>query len=294
MGTAAHEVERRATRTAGSPPRGPSGAGPLWAYFLITFAMTWTCWALVAARLTFHSALGQLLLYVGIAAPSLVSLALTAAARGRAGVGALLARLWPVPVAGRWVAFALGYTLAIKLAAALLLRVTTGAWPRFGAVPLVLVPFAIAVSTPVQAGEEIGWRGFALPRLAARLGLARASLLLGAVWALWHLPLFFTRDTDTYGQSFVVYTVQVIALSVAIAWLYAKTGGGLFLPMLFHAAVNNTQDIVPSATPGAHAVFSPAASAMAWTASAVLWACTLPLLHALARTEPARAGTYDG
>src|SRR5438045_7892958 len=98
----------------------------------------------------------------------------------------------------------------------------------------------IALSTPFQAGEELGWRGFALPRLGARLGLARASLLLGLAWALWHLPLFFVRDADTFGQSFVVYAVQVVAISVAMALLYVRTDGGLFLPMLFHSAVNNT------------------------------------------------------
>jgi len=285
MGTKTHEMSRTA-------PAAVAVANSPWTYFLVTFATTWTCWTLVRTRLPLHSIAGQAVLYLGTFAPALVSLALTFAARGRAGVGALLARVFPVPVAARWVAFALGYTLAIKLAAALLLRLGTGAWPRFGTEALVLIPFAIAISTPVQAGEELGWRGFALPRLAQRFGLARASLLLGVVWALWHLPLFFVRDTDTYGQSFVVYTVQVVAISVAIAWLWAKTGGGLFLPMLFHAAVNNTKDVVPSATPGAHAVFSPAASALAWTGAALLWACTLLLLRAMQRTERARAGTY--
>src|SRR5262249_14637208 len=142
--------------------RDPSGAAPpaarwsssLWAYFVLTFALTWTCWALVATRVPLRSAGGQALLDLGVFAPAIVSLALTLAGRGGVGVRMLLSRVLPVPVAGRWVAFAMGYTLSIKLAAALLLRLTTGTWPRLGSAPLALIPFAIALSTPVQAGEE--------------------------------------------------------------------------------------------------------------------------------------------
>jgi membrane protease YdiL (CAAX protease family) len=192
------------------------------------------------------------------------------------------------------VAFALGYMLAIKLAAALLHRLVSGRWPAFGTEPLALIPFAVALSTPFQAGEELGWRGFALPRLGARLGLVRASLLLGLVWAVWHLPLFFVRGSDTFGQSFVVYMTQVIAVSVAMAMLYVRSDGGLFLPMLFHSAVNNTKDVVPSATPGAHDVFSPRASLEAWLGAGLLWVCTAFIVAWLARTEPARRSQYSG
>jgi CAAX protease family protein len=263
-----------------------------WAFFALTFAVTWSCWIPIANGLALGSPVGQLLLYVGVFAPSLVALGLTAARRGPAGVRALLARVLPVPVAARWWAFALGYTAAIKLTAALLHRLVSGQWPRFGTEPLLLLPLAIAVSTPVQAGEELGWRGYALPRLAARLGLAPASMLLGLVWAFWHLPLFFVRGADTYGQSFVLYTVGVLAISVSVAMLYARSDGGLFLPMLLHAAVNNTKDIVPSASPGAHDVFSPAASLQAWLATAVTWACTLLILVWMARSEAARRPRY--
>ena len=261
-------------------------------HLALTFAITWSCWIPIANGLRLDSPAMQLLLYLGVFAPALAALALTALQDGREGVGRLVARIFPVRVAARWWAFALGYTAAVKLTAALLHRLVSGHWPRFGMEPLLLLPFAIAVSTPVQAGEELGWRGYALPRLAARFGLARASLLLGVVWALWHLPLFFVRGTDTFGQSFVVYAVQVVAISVAMAMLYARSEGGLFLPMLFHAAVNNTKDIVPSGSPGAHDVFSPHASLEAWLGAVVIWASTALILVWMARTEPGRAARY--
>ena len=137
---------------------------------------------------------------------------------------------------------------AVKLIVALLHRVLLGAWPRFGDEAWYVMIAATIFSLIVggQTGEEIGWRGFALPRLAARFGYGIGSIVLGVIWALWHLPLFFVRDADTYGQSFFLYTLQVIAISVAMAWLYQRTNGSLLLTMLMHAAINNTKDIVPS------------------------------------------------
>ena len=70
-----------------------------------------------------------------------------------------------------------------------------------------------------------------------------------------------------------MYALQVNALSVAMAWLYARTRGSLLLPMLLHAAVNNSKDIVPSATPGASDTFALRASLVAWLTVALLWAC---------------------
>ncbi|MBI3981485.1 MAG: CPBP family intramembrane metalloprotease [Gemmatimonadetes bacterium] len=116
-------------------------------------------------------------------------------------------------VRGRWYVFAVGYMAALKLAVALLHRVALGNWPRFGQEAWYVIAVAIVFSTPVQAGEEIGWRGYALPRVAARFGLARASVLLGVIWAVWHLPLFFISGTDTFGQSFPVYLLQVTSVS---------------------------------------------------------------------------------
>jgi membrane protease YdiL (CAAX protease family) len=190
---------------------------------------------------------------------------------------------WRVPA--RWYVFAVGYIAAIKLAVAFIHRVATGTWPRFGDLPWYVMAVAIVFSTPVQAGEEIGWRGYALPRLAARMGLASASVVLGVIWACWHLPLFFIPAADTYGQSFIVYLLQVTALSVAFAWLYSRTGASLLLPMLMHAAVNNSKDIVPSAVPGAAKPFALSTSLVAWLTVALLWVCAVYFLVRMARTN---------
>jgi membrane protease YdiL (CAAX protease family) len=213
-----------------------------------------------------HSALVTL----GAYAPGIVALALAWRERGAAGIRRALEPAFRWEVALRWYAFAVLAMAAVKLLAAAALRIATGAWPRFGSDPPLLIPFAILWSTPFQAGEELGWRGYALPRMAERLGLRTSSLLLGLVWAAWHLPLFFVRGADTYQQSFASYLVGVVALSVVMAWLYARTGS-LLLVMLLHAAVNNSKDIVPSALPVGPGVFSLAASPVGWISAALWW-----------------------
>src|SRR4029077_5413333 len=221
--------------------------GSLVGFLALTFAANWTMFIL-AVCLSQSSSLGpaiRILVLLGTIAPSLVAVALTARAQGEAGVGAMLGRILRWRVGAPWYLFAVGYMVAIKLTVALVHRLATGTWPRFGDVPWYLMVAVIPISTWVQAGEEVGWRGYALPRLAARFGLSGASVVLGVIWATWHLPLFYLRGADTYGQSFVTYLLTVIALSVAMAWVYWNTHGSLLLTMLMHAAINNTKDIVP-------------------------------------------------
>jgi membrane protease YdiL (CAAX protease family) len=249
-------------------------------FFLLTYIVSWSLWLAAAAILRRDAsqpsgflAISGFLYLLGVFAPALVALALTARAGGRAGTLALLRRTVKWDVGARWYVFAVGYMAAIKLAAALLHRIATGAWPVFGQGPVYIMAAAIVFSTPVQAGEEIGWRGYALPRLSASLGLPSASIVLGVIWACWHLPFFFISGADKSGQSFPMYLLGVTALSVAMAWLYWRTNGSLLLTMLMHAAINNTKDIVPSAVSAATNVFSPSPSLVAWLSVAILWIC---------------------
>ncbi len=252
------------------------------AYFLATFLFTWSVWFAAAGLAApgntgFFGVRGPVFL-LGIFAPGLVALAFTAHAEGRTRVTQLLARIGHWQVSARWYAFALGYFAVIKLAAALIHRIVTGEWPPFGNTPVAMMLAGIAVSTWVQAGEEVGWRGYALPRLAKYFGLGGASLVLGALWALWHLPLFFLPDSGSTGQSFPAYLLQVMALSVVLAFLYWKTNGSLLLVMLLHASVNNTTGIVPAAIGGAVTPIALGGSLVAWATVALSWAVALPLL----------------
>lgn len=254
----------------------------LLAYFLLTFLVSWSVWVAVSALAApgstgFFGGRGPVFL-LGVFAPALVALWCTAQEEGRAGVMRLLARMSRWQVSARWYILAIGYFAALKLGAAFIHRVVTDAWPPFGDTPVALMLLAIAVSVWTQSGEEVGWRGYALPRLAKYVGLGGASLVLGVVWALWHLPLFILPDSASTGQSFPAYLLQVMAMSVVFAFLYWKTDGSLLLVMLLHAAVNNTTGIVPAAVGGAVASVALGGSLVAWATVSLSWVVALPLL----------------
>lgn len=246
-------------------------------FFLLAYAFMWACFVPVAAGIV-PQPLHAPLLLLGAFGPAFAALFVTWRTEGDAGVRRLLARLFQGPVAARWIVFAAAYMVAVKLVVAVVHRLTFHAWPSFGHDPWWLIPLAILFSMPFQAGEEIGWRGYALPRLAARLGLGPASLVLGVVWAAWHLPQFFIRDADTYSQSFWVFSIEVVALSVAMSWLFAQVKGSLWPLMLIHSAVNNSKDVVPSGLPSGGSVFGLEASPVAWLTAGVLWLCAIVFL----------------
>jgi len=238
-------------------------------FFVVVFALTWTAWA-VWARLSGPSRWP--VFYAGVFAPALVALLLTWIDSGAPGVRALVTPLVRWDVGARWYVFALGCMAAVKLIAAVMYRLTAGGWPARGTTPVIVLFAAAIFSTLVggQAGEELGWRGYALPVLAERAGFRLAAVVIGVVWATWHLPLFYLAGGDLAGQSFPVFVLLVTAISVVITWLYVNTGGSLLLTMLFHAAVNNTTAIVPSAGTVPRDPMSVGASPMGWWTLAVL------------------------
>lgn len=261
--------------TAQSPPgtdrTARQAAGGLLPFLVLSYAITWAAFITVARWLPADTAAGYALVLFGAYTPGMVALLLTARAEGRFGVRALLRRILIADVPVRLYVLALTYIVGVKVVAAIVHRLLWDVWPPFGTGSLALIPLAIVFSTPFQAGEEIGWRGFALPRLADRFGLRTASVLLGIIWAIWHLPQFYIAAGDTYHQSFVVWAPQVVAISIALAWLYAKSGGSLLLVMLMHSAINNSKDIVVSGAATPPGVFSPNAPAIAWLGLAVMW-----------------------
>lgn len=261
------------------------------AYVILTFALSWSLWW--AAGAMSPAGPSPRLFLLGVFAPGIVALGLTSLNGGRRAVVALLRRLVDWEVSARWYVFAAGYMLAIKLTAALLHRAAWGSWPVFGQGSVLLMLAAAVGSTLIggQAGEELGWRGYALPRLAERFGIGPASILLGMVWAVWHLPLFFAPVGDTFGQSFPLYLLQVVAISVAMAWLYSNTRGSLLPVMFLHAAVNNTKDIVPSADVGATNPWALSHSPVAWLTVMLLWFCAAYFLARMRKLPvPANQG----
>jgi len=86
-------------------------------------------------------------------------------------------------------------------------------------------------------GEEIGWRGVALPALLAHMGPRRASLIVGVLWTLWHAPAFFGSESSWW-ILLVAQAVLTISLSFVFTWVFLKTDGSLPVAILLHGALN--------------------------------------------------------
>jgi membrane protease YdiL (CAAX protease family) len=110
--------------------------------------------------------------------------------------------------------------------------------------PLLALVVPWLVFEILTNGEEMGWRGYVLPRLQAKYNALVSSLIVGAIWSIWHLPKFF--GTGLGGErSFVWFTVAHLALAVSYTWLYNNTRGSLLLVALFHATENTAGMFLP-------------------------------------------------
>ena len=114
---------------------------------------------------------------------------------------------------------------------------------------LTAFPLYLFVGGPL--GEELGWRGYALPRLLRRQSIFWSGLIIGMIWALWHLPLFWVPSSGSGSgwSDFVWFFFQLTGWSLMLAWLYARTNGNLLLCVLFHAAINTTFSAVLPVAP---------------------------------------------
>jgi uncharacterized protein len=102
-----------------------------------------------------------------------------------------------------------------------------------------LLPAALLVATLTDGlGEELGWRGFALPQLLARRTPLTASLVLGLVWAAWHLPLLWTAGAVLHDQPPWLLVLDVVAKAVLFTWVFLHTRGSVLIAVLFHASLN--------------------------------------------------------
>ena len=90
----------------------------------------------------------------------------------------------------------------------------------------------------IGLGEEIGWRGFALPRFQEILGSLGGSIANGVFWALWHLPLFFMPGSSQYGHSVFLFIYLLTCWSITMAVFVGKSQGSVIPAILFHVAVN--------------------------------------------------------
>lgn len=227
-------------------------AACLLTFFALAFAWSWACWWLAPALEADTPVLATALSLTGGFGPSLAALAVVTYCNGTAGLRRWLKRClqWRLGwrLGWRWVVLAfflpaaiMGLAVAVHVASGGTLSASQAA----GQMGMAAVNFGLIFLVGGPLGEEFGWRGYAQPALQKRWGWRVASLFLVGVWAIWHLPLFYTTGTAQSSLAMGLHTVSVIASSVLFAWLFNRSQGSIISVLLLHTAVNAFPMLIP-------------------------------------------------
>ena len=252
---------------------------PTVAFLIGTFAWAWLLWGYWIPTMPpggVQFSLPFLLTAIGGGfAPSLAAIAIAWLLGGRRGVGQLLAPLRRWRLHWGWYALALLLVPAITLASIAVQAVFVGP-PQWGDLS-ALIPVALVWPLLAAIGEEIGWRGFLLPRLQPSLGIFGAALFIGIAWGVWHLPadwIGMKGYGDWFFAAFLVNgPIVLTGHAIIMAWLWNRTRGNLLLMVLYHLSITASAILAPaSGTQGATGVLA------AGIGAALVWLAALSLL----------------
>jgi uncharacterized protein len=219
---------------------------PTLVFLALTFGLTWSIGAAVIFAPDWFSAVfGAFntrapMFYLAVWAPNIAALAVTLLISGWSGITDLFARLirWRVRP-WVWIA-ALGFFPVLMLVAELIGLAlgnplpTTANWTALAAGMVTLPLLALG-----PLGEELGWRGFLLPRLLDRVQPLTAALILGPVWMAWHLPAFFLSGMPQSNMSLLIFVLSGVSLNVFITWLFLNARHSILIAGIIPHAIAN-------------------------------------------------------
>ncbi len=228
-----------------------TGANP-WRFFALALGLSWLFWIPLAL-------LGQeamkfpfvILMIAGGLSPAIAEVILIARSHDRAQWQDYRQRVLDFRriSAGWWAVILLTFPILNGIAISLNLLLT-GEQPDFETAarllsqPWMILPFAVFILLFGPLPEELGWRGYGLDSLQARWNALTSSLILGAMWALWHLPLFFMAGTFQHDEvgfgtpGFWSFCLGTTISSILFTWIYNNTNRSTLSAILFHFSIN--------------------------------------------------------
>lgn len=223
------------------------------AFVIVTFGVSLAVWLPIIAshRGWIGIEIPASLAPLGIFGPAIAAILLRLATNGRVG----LRSFWVDAVRWRfgsrwWVATLLAppaiiggmYTTYLLLGGDVLTASTAVILREAGPLAVIIVPLLILVTVVLAFGEEAGWRGYLLPLLQTRLSALSASLVVGVVWFLWHIPLMYLpgQEAGAEAEAFPIalWGATIILTSILYTWLYNNTNGSVLAVTLLHAGLN--------------------------------------------------------
>lgn len=241
-------------------------------FLALTFGITW---GLAAAAILFPDTVAALtgeigpanpLFIVSVYAPAISAVLLVLVRGGLPGLASFFRRLalWRAPAAW-WLFLLAGIPLMVTAGAAL-----NGSLA--GGLPLASLSAALpALAAALFSGpvEELGWRGVALPLLQRRLSPFWAGLVLGCIWAVWHIPAFLLSGTVQSAWAFGPYLVGLVSVSLILTAFFNAARGSLLVAVLFHFQIMNP--LLPDGQPWDMAFYVIAAVIVVWLNRAAMF-----------------------
>lgn len=215
--------------------------GGLLPFFVLTYAITWGLAAfLFLLPGPFEALFGKIsmsspVFVLAVAGPTISATIITYVRSSWRGLRELYSRIVRWRFGVQWYALVLiGLPVLIYLVSRL-----AGEPVKYDlSSPQLVLSFLLGQLILGPLGEELGWRGFALPRLLERFSPLIASLILGIIWGVWHLPSFFVSSMVQSSLILPVFLLGALCMSILATWLYLHTGGSVLITVLLHLAFN--------------------------------------------------------
>ena len=219
---------------------------PVAAFFVLTYVLTWSVWVPMAVGgVTVRQGSAWPTHVAGLFGPMSAAIIVSAVTAGRGGLARLARASIRWRVDARWYLVALSPALFFALAAVGMAVAGRGVpdiaeLSRFSGLPAVAAPLMWLLLMVAAYGEESGWRGFAVDSLLRRHSLLPTALVVGVLWAAWHVPsLLVIQNYRDLGSGMLPgFFSGIIAGSIFLAWLYRETGGSILMVTLWHGTYN--------------------------------------------------------
>ena len=229
-------------------------------FFLISFIISWAIWipqaittlGICKSAISVESPLNL----IAVWGPGLAAIILSVLAESKGGIKKLFhpIKYWRVGI--HWYIFVLFYPIG-KWLAAYFTDTLLGQSYILGSSPIqsffdlpeqaIMIPVAVVSTFLNTLGEEVGWRGFALPKLQVKYTAFVSTVIIGLFWGFWHIPMWIAQGyMDLSLFPVITKTFSIVPLAIIFTWVYNSTKGSLLLVWLFHVSITITGYFVPS------------------------------------------------
>ncbi len=225
----------------------------VWLFFVVTFVLSWLLWSpfVLSGFKIIHlsesiSSLMTLAVMLGAFAPMISAMILIGQKDGKSGIKAFFRNAFSFRIKPIYYLVSVLIPVLITAVAHYFVNIVgidvlpDNLFPENLTIPVIVlvIPYFILILIAGGGQEEFGWRGYAQQPLQERFGILGGSIILGLIWGLWHLPLWFMPGEGHAYYSFFAFLIYTVSTSIIIGWLYNASGKKLVVALIIHTTGN--------------------------------------------------------